>query len=111
MCSCNCIDVFRFDNSYSWFHSKQLSYSVELINANEIESAGTVATSNETSNKEEEEEFEEAEEAIDVGEDTSLKQADETSNKSAIKDDSVINSLAANCDELNIAQGDIAKVK
>ena len=31
-----CVDVLKFDNSYSWIHSKEVYYSVKVLPPNEL---------------------------------------------------------------------------
>lgn len=61
---CYCTDVVRFDNTYSWFHSKQLLYSVELVSTKEVEALGAEDNVN---TADDEDEAEEATEAIEAG--------------------------------------------
>ena len=36
MISASFTDIFRFDNSYSWFHGKDVFYAIELINPADV---------------------------------------------------------------------------
>lgn len=56
-------DVVRFDNTYSWFHSKQLLYSVELVSTKDVEALGAEDNVNAA---DDEDEAEEATEAIEA---------------------------------------------
>jgi hypothetical protein len=58
-----CTDVVRFDNTYSWLHSKQLLYSVELVSTKEVEALGAEDNANAAID---EDEAEEATEAIEA---------------------------------------------